>query len=53
MIDFGDYVRINDRDLTWRVIAIRGDEAELRSGLTGRRRLEPVANLTVFRKGNS
>jgi len=53
MPSLGDYVTITDRDLTWQIVAIRGDEAELRSGLSGRRRLEPVRNLTLFQKGNA
>lgn len=56
-IDPGDFVTIGDSTLTWFVQAIHPDAsaygslAHLTSGQTERSRYEPVANLTLFRKG--
>ena len=56
MIDVGDYVRINGRALTWKVIAIESRidplGVVLKSGLTGRHRRESMSNLVRFEVSN-
>lgn len=51
MIEVGDYVTINGQELTWQVIAVNSIEVQLRSGLSGRRRLEPIRNVRIYQKG--
>lgn len=53
MIEVGDYVRINNNSLTWKVLSFHAQlgAAMLESGQTGRRRLEPTPNLVFHSKG--
>lgn len=44
----GDYVRINENPLSWRILKIEGPLALLESGQTRRQRTEPVVNLTPW-----
>jgi hypothetical protein len=53
MISVGDYVTINGQALTWMVLSFNGPDVSLRSGQTGRRRVEPLKNLRLFQKGNA
>ena len=50
MVDVGQYVRINGRELTWEVIAIESRidplGVVLKSGQTSRHRRESMSNLT-------
>lgn len=58
--DPGDYVTIGNSVLTWQIAAIypedqsaNGRVARLISGQTERMRYEPVANLTLFKRGDA
>ncbi len=49
-IEKGQTVTINGNQLTWEVLEIGETTALLRSGLTGVRRQESLANLRPFRR---
>lgn len=59
-LDAGDYVTIGNSVLTWQIAAIypedqsaNGPLARLISGQSERTRYEPLANLTLFKRGDA